>query len=75
MGSWVYNNNDYKIKRIRMENNAESSNKPIHCHRHHHHRRHRKFWRGFWIIIGVIIVVGLFVCGMIYKNLRDNSRC
>lgn len=42
-----------------MENNAESSNKPIHCHRHHHHRRHRKFWRGFWIIIGVIIVVGL----------------
>jgi exopolysaccharide biosynthesis protein len=57
-----------------MENNAESSNKPIHCHRHHHHRRHRKFWRGFWIIIGVIIVVGLFVCGMIYKNLRDTTQ-
>ena len=57
-----------------MENNAESSNKPIHRHRHHHHRRHRKFWRGFWIVIGVIIVVGLFVCGMIYKNLRDTTQ-
>lgn len=58
-----------------MENNRESNNQPIHRHHHHrHHHRRRKFWRVFWIIVAVIIVIGLFVCGMIYKNLRDTTQ-
>lgn len=54
-----------------------AENKEVQVHQHHHHHRHhhrrRKAWKIFWIVIGVIVVVGLFVCGMIYKNLRDAS--
>ena len=59
-----------------MADNNDQSQKPMHHHhRHHHHRHHhRKFWRGFWIVIGVIIVIGLLVCGYIYKNLRDTTQ-
>ena len=57
------------------DNNDQSQKTMHHHHRHHHHRHHhRKFWRGFWIVIGVIIVIGLFVCGYIYKNLRDTTQ-
>lgn len=57
-----------------MENNREANNRPIHHHHHRHHHRRHKFWRRFWIVIGVIVVIGLFVCGMIYKNLRDTTQ-
>lgn len=40
-------------------------------HRRHHHR---KFWCGFWIVIGVVVVIGLFACGLVYKNLRDTTQ-
>lgn len=57
---------------------AEEENKQHiqqHHHHHHHHRhRRRRFWRAFWIVIGVLIVAGLFVCGMIYKNLRQATN-
>ncbi|RVU70931.1 MULTISPECIES: LCP family protein [Lactobacillus] len=53
------------------ENNQ---NKVQHHRRHHHKHHHRnKFWRIFWIVIAVIVVAGIFVCGMIYKNLRDTT--
>lgn len=46
-------------------------------HQHHHHhrskRRRKKFWRVFWIVIAVLVVAGVFVCGMVYKNLRDTA--
>lgn len=44
-------------------------------HQHHHHRRHhrRRFWKIFWSVIGVILIAGIFACGMIYKNLRDTA--
>lgn len=51
-----------------QENKKRTSSK----HRHHHHR-HRKFWRVFWIIIGLLVVVGLLFAGYMYKNLRDAS--
>lgn len=52
-----------------------NQNNVQHHHHHHHHRHHRrkKFWRVFWIVIAVVIVAGIFVCGMIYKNLRDTT--
>jgi exopolysaccharide biosynthesis protein len=39
---------------------------------HHHH--HHKFWRGFWMVFGAVILVGFIVCGLIYKNLRDTAN-
>lgn len=45
-----------------------------HHHRHHHRRRRRKFWRIFWIVIGIVVVAGIFVAGMMYKNLRDTTN-
>lgn len=56
-----------------MADNNDQSQKTMHQH-HHHRHHHRKFWRGFWIVIGVIVVIGLFVCGYIYKNLRDTTQ-
>lgn len=55
------------------ENNKNKSIQPQHTkhHHHHHHHHHRKFWRVFWIVIGLVVVVGLFVAGMAYKNVRD----
>lgn len=46
----------------------------IHKHHHHHHHRRKKFWQIFGIVTVSIIVVGIFVCGMIYKNLRDTTN-
>lgn len=57
---------------------AEDNNsKNVQHHHHHHHksrRKRRKFWRIFWIVIGVVVVVGIFVAGMMYKNLRDTTN-
>lgn len=52
---------------------AEENNKNEnqHRHHHHHHRKRRRFWRIFWIVIGLIVVAGIFVGGMMYKNVRD----
>ena len=55
------------------ENNQPNNDVRHHHHRHHRHH-HRKFWRWFWIVIGVIVVIALFVCGMVYKNLRDTTQ-
>ncbi|EFH29323.1 LytR family transcriptional regulator [Lactobacillus mulieris] len=52
-----------------MENNEVK-----HHHHHHHHRHHRKFWRGFWVVFGVVVLAGFIACGMIYKNLRDTAN-
>lgn len=40
---------------------------------HHHHHRRKRFWRIFWIIIGVLVLIGLLIAGYAYKNLRDAS--
>lgn len=53
------------------ENNNQ--NEIQHHHHHRHHRRRRKFWRVFWIVIAVVVVAGIFVAGMMYKNLRDTA--
>ncbi len=55
-----------KIKKVQQQRH--------HHRRHHHHHHHRHFWRWFWSIIGVLIVVGLFVVGMMYKNLRNTAN-
>ncbi|QNQ82774.1 LCP family protein [Lactobacillus sp. PV012] len=52
-----------------QENKKGNSSK----HRHRHHHRRKKFWRVFWIIIGLAAVVALFFAGYMYKNLRDAS--
>lgn len=58
-----------------MAKKDQKNNQTTHRHHYHHHRRHHhKFWRGFWIVIGVIVVIGLFACGLIYKNLRDTTQ-
>lgn len=63
-----------------MEDMAKEINRENvqqHSHHHHHHRHHhrrRKVWRIVWIIIGLIVVIGLFLCGMVYKNLREASN-
>lgn len=57
-----------------VENNKQNEARMHRYHRHHHHRHHHKFWRWFWIIIGIFVVIGLFTCGMVYKNLRDTTN-
>lgn len=59
-----------------MVEENQQSNEPMHRHHHHHHHHHRrrKFWRGFWIVLGLVVVIALFVCGMVYKNLRDTTQ-
>ncbi len=56
------------------ENNQPNNDVRRHHHHRHHRHHHRKFWRWFWIVIGVIVVIALFVCGMVYKNLRDATN-
>lgn len=56
------------------ENNQPNNDVRRHHHHRHHRHHHRKFWRWFWIVIGVIVVIALFVCGMVYKNLRDTTQ-
>lgn len=57
-----------------VENNQPNNDVRRHHHHRHHRHHHRKFWRWFWIVIGVIVVIALFVCGMVYKNLRDTTQ-
>ena len=56
------------------ENNQPNNDVRRHHHHRHHRHHHRKFWRWFWIVIGVIVVIALFVCGMVYKYLRDTTQ-
>ena len=56
------------------ENNQPNNDVRRHHHHRHHRHHHRKFWRWFWIVIGIIVVIALFVCGMVYKNLRDATN-
>ena len=56
------------------ENNQPNNDVRRHHHHRHHRHHHRKFWHWFWIVIGVIVVIVLFVCGMVYKNLRDTTQ-
>lgn len=57
------------------EDTKNNTNQKVHHHHHHHHhRRRRKFWRIFWIVIGVLVVAGLIVAGMAYKNVRDATN-
>ena len=63
------------VENIKAINMAEKKSNNNEIHRHHHRRHHhRRFWRGFWIVIGVVVVIGLFACGLIYKNLRDTTQ-
>ncbi|TSO25667.1 LCP family protein [Lactobacillus sp. LL6] len=57
-----------------MAEDNKQKNVQHHHHHHRHHRRRRKFWRIFWIVIGVVVVAGIFVAGMMYKNLRDTTN-
>ena len=56
------------------ENNQPNNDVRRHHHHRHHRHHHRKFWHWFWIVIGIIVVIALFVCGMVYKNLRDATN-